>query len=237
MERPSVCMLGELQGGQRTVGGPYLGRPVSSGCHPIEGLLADANRCLESLHLHRVRAVVAAALHGHGRLHPGDFAQQVPPPEAHGLGPEVAWGVVRDRSRGGSEVRVESVLVADRPQELRRVQNGLGDLRRAFSVLRGHQARVLAAQHHGAGRIDGQHLLAGIHVRFEAVQVGGGPRLEALQVAGLPGRHSAAHQALLTGDLHAVALQHRDRVTAHLRLVVLDVAGGEQDGLAIGRVI
>ena len=145
--------------------------------------------------------------------------------------------MVGDAARCRGEPVVETVLVADRPQELRWVRHRVGQPLGPFPVLGGHQFGVLAAKHHRTRRIDGQDLLAGVDVWPEPVEVRGGPFPKGVEIARLPGRHAAAGQALLTCQVHAVAFQHSDRVVPDLGFVVLHVTGREEDGFAFGRIV
>ena len=235
VHRAPFGVLPELGGRKRTVGRPNLG--VARCVHAVEGLLADADRDFEALGLHGVGAVVAAALHGGGGRDAGDLANEVASLEADGLGAKVAGGVVADVAGGGLEVLVESLFLADRPQELRRVHHGVGDGGCLVAIGVGDKFGVLLAQHHRAGRVDGEHLLASLDMRQQLVEVGAGLLLHGVEIARLPCRHAAAIETSLTGDVDLVVLQHLDGVFADLGFVVLHVAGLEQHGLAIGGVL
>jgi hypothetical protein len=181
---------------------------------------------------------VAAALHDRGRLDVEELANEVAALEADGLGAQVAGHVVgKVLGLGlGRDLGVEALLLAQPPQELARVADGVGDLLGPLRVLALDELGPLAAQHHRAGRVDGHDLGPGIDVGLEQIEVVADLGAHAVEITALPRRHPAALEVAAAADVDAVALEHLDRVLADLRLVVLDVAGLKQHHLTAGEL-
>ena len=191
-------------------------RPRPPAC-PSKAFCADALRGLEALDLHRVGAVVAAALeHRAAAATPGILREEVAALEADRLRAQVAGRVVGDRSPGVRlEVGVEARLVADRPQELARdPRPPRPAARRARDPRRRAELGLLAAHHHRAGRVDRHHLGARARRRASARRGCARARCAASSRSPLlPGRHAAAREARRAADVDLVLLAAPRRVS------------------------
>jgi len=198
----------------------------------VDHRTGDLHGGLVVLLLHRVGAVVAGAALDDLDLGIRDQRQQLTGLLPHVLHPLVTGRVVGHLAQGLLEIGIELALLVAQHQVLERVEDVLLHLLH-LGVVRKHQRQLLLEHQHAGG--DHRHDVPTlVHHGGQHRDVGLLRLLHRLQVAQLQLGHAAA--ALLLGDGHrdVVVLQNRRQVLADMGLVVVAVAGGEQDHLAAG---
>jgi hypothetical protein len=211
----------------RAVGADVVGLEI---VHSLEDRLADLHRIRKELALDAPRAIVPGAALDRIDRRAGNPFQHLACLLADVLHARMAGNVIADLAELASRGSCEQSVAFAQDEVFERVEHRAGD--DLHIVIVGEQQRQFLLEHQRARRDRSQDRAAGARGGRQHRDVPALQRLDAREVADLELRHAAAHLLLDQHVRHLRVGEQPDEVVTDARLVVVDVARGEDRDLA-----